>query len=193
MVLPTGGLLTGGPSIGELPQHVQRPLDIAGQGDGIERGELGGQRLPLLGGERTGGQYPLVRRLGDVVALEDPAPDPTLAAQLADGAEEVVVQAKQPVEPPQDGPGGGGAVAVVADEPPHEQAVALLDPGLVVLAIRSPAGEADPAAPAPAEQAGVDELAAIVAVPLAQGDGQPLVDMLDGPGDALVVQVVECL
>lgn len=43
--------------------------------------------------------------------------------------------------------------------------------------------------PAPAEQGGVDELATIVAVPFAQGEGQALGEMLDSPGHALVVQI----
>ena len=42
-------------------------------------------------------------------------------------------------------------------------------------------------------EAGVDELTAIVTVPLAQGEGQPLVEVLDGAGDAPVVQVPEGL
>jgi hypothetical protein len=46
---------------------------------------------------------------------------------------------------------------------------------------------------APAEQRGVDELAAIVAVPFAQGEGQALGEVLDGSRHALVVQVEEGL
>ena len=107
MVLPTGGLLARSPSIGELPEHVEGLLNVPGQGDGIEGGDLRGQRLPLRDGEPAGGQHALVRGLGGVVALDDLAPNPALAPQLADGAEEVVMQAEQAVEP-LDRPRGSG-------------------------------------------------------------------------------------
>jgi len=84
-----------------------------------------------------------------------------------------VLQAEQVLETLQHGPGGAGAVAVVAHEPAHEQAVALLDPGLVVLAIGPAAGETDAAALAPAEQAGVDgsRVAALAMVSAARAAG----------------------
>jgi hypothetical protein len=97
-----------------------------------------------------------------------------LLSSLQDGPEEVVLQAEQAVEAPQDGPGGAGAVAVIADEAADEQAVALLDPGLIVLAIGPAAGKANLAALTPTQQAVIDELAAVVAVPVAQGKGQPV-------------------
>src|SRR5574339_422228 len=193
MVLPTGSLLAWGPSISELPEHVQGLLNVPGQGDGIEGGELRGQRMPLRGGEGAGGPQSLVRGLGGVVALHDLAPDPVLAQQFADRAEEVVLEAEQTVEALQDRPRRAGAEAVVADEAAHEQAVALLDPGLVILAIGAPAGEADAVVAAPAEQGGIDELAAVVAVPGPQGEGQARVEVLDGACDPLMVQVVQGL
>src|SRR5258708_6803691 len=162
MVLPTGGLLARAASIRQLPEGVQGLVDVPGQGDGIESDPWGGQRLLPVRGECRGGQDPLVGRLGGVILFVDPAPDPMFVEQLADGPEEIVLQAEQIVEALQHGAGGASAVAVVADQAPHEQAVARLDPGLVILAIRAPAREADAPALAPAEQAGVDELAAIV-------------------------------
>jgi hypothetical protein len=47
-------------SIGELPQHVQRQLNVAGEGNGIERLKLELQSAALLGGEHPGGQDPLI-------------------------------------------------------------------------------------------------------------------------------------
>src|SRR5262249_44990078 len=68
-----------------------------------------------------------------------------------------------------------------------------LDPGLVVLAIGPAPGEADAVALTPAKQAGVDEFAAIVTVPLAQGERQALGDGLDPAGDPLLVQAPDRL
>jgi hypothetical protein len=53
-----GGLLSRGPSIGELPEHVQGALDVSGQGDGIEGMKLRGEGLSLGRGEFTGGEDP---------------------------------------------------------------------------------------------------------------------------------------
>jgi hypothetical protein len=111
-----------------------------------------GEGRALTGREDARGEDLLVRSLRRVVAF-------------ADGAEEIVLQAEQGVEALEDGPRGAGAVAIVADEAADEEAVALLDPGLVVLAIGPAAGEVDAPALAPAEQAGVNELAAVVPVP----------------------------
>jgi len=116
-VLPTDGLPPRESSIGELPKDVRGPLNVPGQGDRIEGVKLGRQDLPLFGGERAGGEHPLIRGVGGVVALEDLAPDAPFAAQLADRAEEVVLQPQQTVEALQDRPGRPGAVAVVADKP----------------------------------------------------------------------------
>ena len=54
-----------------------------------------------------------------------------------------MLQAEQAVQALQDGEGGAGAIAVVADEAADEQAIALFDPGLIVLAIGAAPGEAD--------------------------------------------------
>ena len=51
MVLPTGRLLARGSSFGQLPQGVQRLLNVPRQDDGIQSGELRGERLLLLRGE----------------------------------------------------------------------------------------------------------------------------------------------
>jgi len=128
-------------SIGELPQHVERQLNVAGEGNGIEHVKLVLQSAALLGGEHPGGQDPLVRREGGVIVLADVAADPLFAQELADGAEEVVRQAEQAVEALQDSLGRAGAIAVVAHEAADDEAVALLDPGLIVLAIGAAARE----------------------------------------------------
>lgn len=49
-----------------------------------------------------------------------------------------MVQPEEAVQPLQDGKAGAGDVAVVPDEAADHEAVALLDPGLIVLAIRAP-------------------------------------------------------
>jgi len=128
--------------------------------------------VPLVGAEEASGQHPLGGGLGEIVALDDPAADAALTDELADGAEEVELQPEQTIEALQDGEGGAGARAVVAHEPADDEAVALLDPGLIVLAIRAAAREANALPAAPGQQAVVDEFAAVVAGPLAQGKGQ---------------------
>src|SRR5262249_54009598 len=159
--------------------------------------------LTLLGREDSGGEEPLVGGLGRVVVLADLAAAALLAAELADGAKEVVLEAEQAIEAVQGLLGRPGAVAVVADEPAHEQAVALLDPRpgifsvggaagggqrLGILAIGADGGEVHGVAATPAEQTVVDEFAAVVTVPGAEGEGQPLVDGGNAPGDPLMVQ-----
>jgi hypothetical protein len=54
-----------------------------------------------------------------------------------------VLQPEQVVDALQGSGGRAGAVAVIAHEASDEQAVALFDPGLIVLAIWAAAGEAD--------------------------------------------------
>ena len=71
--------------------------------------------------------------------LDDRAANAALAAELADGAEEVVPQPEQAEEVLQDGKGGGGAVTVGADEAADGEPVARLDLGLIILAGRAAA------------------------------------------------------
>src|SRR5713226_7169152 len=120
------------------------------------------ERALLLRGQPARRQHALVWGLRGIVALEDPAADAPLGHELAD-REEVVLQTQQPIQALQDAPGRARAVAIGADEAAHEEAIALLDPSLIVLAVRPGAGEADAPVAAPAQQAGIDELAAIVA------------------------------
>src|SRR5215475_1602941 len=134
IVLPTNGLPGCATRLGELPEHVQGLRDLTGEGDRIERRELSVERGALSGGEDPRGEDSLVRSPWGVVAFVDTAADPALAQEFADGAEEVVVEAKQGVEALQGGPRRAGAVAVIADEAADQQAIALLDPGLVIFA-----------------------------------------------------------
>jgi len=127
--------------------------------------------LALGLGQGATEEHPLAGGPGGVVLLDDRAANATLAAERADKAEEVVLQAEEAVQPLQDGKGGPGAVAVVADEATDEEPVALLDPGLIILAVRPAAGEADPLATAPGHETRVEEFAPVVTVPRPQRDG----------------------
>src|SRR5262249_16008295 len=144
-------------------------------------------------GEDPGGDGALVWRLGRVVALDDLAADAALADELAHRPKEVELQAEQRVEALQHGERGPRTVAVIADEATHGKPVALLGPRLIVLPVRAPAREADPLAPAPVEQQGVEKLAAVVAMPLPQGERQACPHEMDGGADALLVQPPERL
>src|SRR5215470_4299745 len=178
MVLPTG-FLRGATRLSELPEDLQGLRDLASEGDGIEGRKLGVECGALSGREDPSGEDPLVRGLWGVVALVDTTAEPSLAQEFADRAEEIVVEAEQDVEALQGGPRRAGAIAVIADEAADEQAIALLDPGVVIFAIRSPPCKAHALALAPAEQGRIDELAAVVTVPGAHRKGQPRRDVLD--------------
>src|SRR5262245_33322745 len=193
IVLPTSGLPGGATRLGELTEDVQGVRDLTGDGDRIERRELGVERGALSGGEDPRGEDPLVRSPWGVVAFVDTAADPALAQEFADGAEEVVVEAQQGVEALQGGPRRAGAVAVIADEAADQQAIALLDPGLVIFAIRAPPRKAHALPLAPAEQGRIDELAAVVTVPSADRKGQAGRHVLDGARDPLVMQIPQPL
>src|SRR5262245_30781613 len=193
IVLPTSGLPGGATRLGELTEDVQGVRDLTGDGDRIERRELGVERGALSGGEDPRGEDPLVRSPWGVVAFVDTAADPALAQEFADGAEEVVVEAQQGVEALQGGPRRAGAVAVIADEATDQQAIALLDPGLVIFAIRAPPRKAHALPLAPAEQGRIDELAAVVTVPGADRKGQAGRHVLDGARDPLVMQIPQPL
>ena len=128
------GSLPAGTSVGQFPQQVEGELDVARERDRIEGLTLLRQGLALGLGQDATEEHPLVGGLEGVVLLEDLAANAALAEELADGAEEVVLLAEEAVQPLQDGQGGAGAEAVVADEAKNEEAVALLDPDLIVLA-----------------------------------------------------------
>jgi hypothetical protein len=143
------GSLPAGTSVGQCPQQVQGELDVARERDRIEGLTLLRKGLALGLGQDATEKHPLGGGPGGVVPLDDRAAEPVLTQELADGAEEVVVQPEQAVEALQDGQGGPGAVAIATDEAADEEPVALLDPGLIILAIRPAAGEADALATAP--------------------------------------------
>jgi hypothetical protein len=63
-------------------------------------------------------------------------------------------------------------ILIVAGEAPHDEAVALFDPGLIVLAIGPPTREDDALPTTPLHQVLIDKLAAIVAVPARSGIGK---------------------
>ena len=68
--------------------------------------------------------------------------------------------------------GQGTRVAVVTNEPAHHGAVLLLDPSLVITAVRPGTGEFDPLLTGPLKQGFVDEGAVVVGVNAPDGKGQ---------------------
>jgi hypothetical protein len=108
--------LPAGTSVGQFPQQVQGELDVAREDDRIGGLTLLRKGLALGLGQGATEEHPLAGGPGGVVLLDDRAANATLAAERADKAEEVVLQAEEAVQPPQDGKGGPGAVAVVADD-----------------------------------------------------------------------------
>src|SRR6266849_9120655 len=83
------------------------------------------ERALLLRGQPARRRHALVWGLRGIVALEDLAADAPLGHELADRAEEVVLQTQQPIPALQDAPGRARAVAIGADEAAHEEAIAL--------------------------------------------------------------------
>jgi hypothetical protein len=93
-------------SIGESPQDVEGGLDVSGEDDRIERPQLTREFGVQRGRDDAGGEGPLIGRLRRIVASHDPAADATLAEQHADGAEEVVLEPEQAIQPLEGGEGG---------------------------------------------------------------------------------------
>jgi hypothetical protein len=75
---------------------------------------------------------------------------------------------------------------------PTEDGKDWLEPDLVALPVGASPGEPDASVPGPQAHS-VDEFAAVVAVPLAEGEGQARADEVDGRADALLVQAPQRL
>src|SRR5881296_2146026 len=144
-------------------------------------------------GAQPVGHDALIGRARNIVAFANLTADALLTEELADRAEEVELQTEQTVEALQHGEGRARAVPVVADQAADDQAVALFDPGLIVLAVRPAAREADVSTPAPGEQVLVEELAAVIAVPFAEREREARADVLDAAVDPVRVQAPDGL
>jgi hypothetical protein len=139
-------------------------VDLREQGDRVEGAILRLEGGGLVWGQEVGSPETLVRGAGGVVAFADAPPDPLVGDDLADRLEEVEVGAEEGVYGGElDGSGLGGEAAV-ADDAADRGPVALLDPGLIVLAVGATPGGADAASATVGLDEGVEELAAVVGV-----------------------------
>ena len=109
-------------------------------------------------------QDPFVGRLRLVVASRELAPVPDLLLELHDREEEVGIQACDSIEPAEKFYLLRSVIAVVADKVADDGVVLLFDIAVVVLAVRTTAGEGDVFVLAVLSEVFVDELAAVVAV-----------------------------
>ena len=100
---------------------------------------------------------------------------------------------EQDVRPTEDGIGWSRGVTSIANEAPDSESVALFDPDLVALSVGASQGETDAGVPGPPLEHSVDEFAAAVAVPLAEGEGQTRTDEMDGRADVFLVQAPQRL
>src|SRR5688572_33410799 len=116
----------------------------------------------LLGQEDTGREEPLIGCARGIVALDHLAADAVLTDELAHGPEEVELESQQAIETLEDRESRARAITVIPDETADDEAVALLDPRLIVLAIRPPPRTADVMAATPLQQVITEELTAIV-------------------------------
>ncbi len=80
--------------------------------------------------------------------------------------------------------GRAGGEPVVADDAADPLPVALLGIGLIVLAVRPPAPVRDAVALAPGDQDVIEELAAVIGVPVTEAERQPLAGEMDGGAKA---------
>ncbi len=133
-------------------------------------------------GHVGGGQDPLVGRLRSIIAPPDLAVNCLLLAQTQDWLEEVLPQPQLGVQGAHPEERDLRVVAAIADVLADHRPVALLDVGLVVLAIGPRAGEEDrdwAAVLAVLKEMVIDERAVVVRVQAPEQEGQPLLDGLD--------------
>jgi len=173
-------------TVGELPQAPERFIDLSAEGQGVEGAVQRLERGALVGRQDAGRQQALMGCLGAIVAFRDPGAVADLGGQLAEGLEEVPVEAQDTVEGVEVREGRAGRVAIVANEAAYDRPVLLLGVGLIVLAPGAAAGEVDVFAAAPGEEEVVEKLPAIIGMELAQGHGQALADEVHAGADALV-------
>ena len=122
-------------------------------------------------------QQSLMRRGGRVIPLSDRPAVARLFGQLERGLEEVHEQAEQSIEPRQCRRGVQPLVAPVADGVPNPCTVLLLDPGLVVLAIRTTPCELHTRVPAVVLHGLVHEHAVVVRVEPEQRERKQLAQL----------------
>ena len=134
----------------------------------------GVEALASVGVEVDGGEDASIRSLGGGVALADVGAVALFGDQLEGGLPVVGPEAEGDVDGLEGGEGLGRLVAVVPDEPADDRPVLLLDVGLVVLPVRSAAGEGQLLPPTPAQQVVIQKLAAVVGVQPEQREGQPV-------------------
>ena len=89
---------------------------------------------------------------------------PGLVDQFERRLEEIHVQTQRPVQVRHGLPGNMTRVTIMTDETPYHGTVLLLDPGLVVTAVRPRLGELDTAIDTVLDQRLVDERAVVVRV-----------------------------
>lgn len=99
---------------GQLPERVGRALDVPGERDRGEGGDLRRGDLLLRRRKHTGRDHALIGRLLPIVALDDRPCHAVLAEKLADGREEVELEPQQDIQPAQDGKGRPRRVPIAA-------------------------------------------------------------------------------
>lgn len=134
----------------------------------------------------------LIGSLRAIVAFGHPGPVPDFADHLGERLEEVEGETQEVVEAIPLVVGGPGAIAIVADEAADHGPDALLGVSLIVLAPGSATSELDPMAPAPREQAPVDELTAVVGVEGLEREGQMRSNMVNRSSDAALTGAPDC-
>ncbi len=163
-------------------------IDLLAQGERVQGVVLLGEAV-RHSGQDLSGEQPLVGGLSTVEGPVEAGAVPDLADELQTGLEEVGVQAQALVDGIKGGDRRRGFVPVVADEAADDRPVFLLDVGLVVLAIRTAAGEGDVLLAAVAQELVVDEGVVIIRVQAAKRDWEAVADLLEGGEDGALAAV----
>ena len=144
------------------------------------------ERVAAWWGEDPAGEQPAVGRLRAIVPLAHAGAVALFGDQFADGLKKVHVEPQDLVHGLERQEGCTGAVAMVPDVAAEDGAIALLDIGLIVLAVGAAAGEPDALLATPRDEDVVEELPAIVGVEAPQGHREGAAGEVDSGADALV-------
>jgi hypothetical protein len=167
------------PAFPEAGELVQILLYLPAQGNRVEVMQECLHGSALRAWKHSRGQEPLVGSLGTVVTFEGPGSKAFLGDQFADGAQEVQLESVEAVKLLKCQEGRPGAIAIMPDESADGQPVALLDIGLIVLAVAPSPGHSDSLVSAPADKPLIEELRPIVDVPFLQREWESSTDVAD--------------